>query len=130
MIKYHALFTLILNLELKNGCGNNPEYSSAPKIGEHIPCGYLISLICTLDHIENKHTLYCRKYCIKKFCEFLSEHTKNLIDFEKKKMLPLTIAELKSHQDAKVCYICGKRILKKLSKIQIIRSKILLLLQR
>ena len=31
-------------------------------------------------------------------------------------MLPLTKEELKSHQDAKVCYICGKRILKKLSK--------------
>ena len=31
-------------------------------------------------------------------------------------MLPLTKEELKPHQDAKVCYICGKRILKKLSK--------------
>ena len=31
-------------------------------------------------------------------------------------MLPLTKEELKSHQDAKVCYICGKQILKKLSK--------------
>ena len=27
-------------------------------------------------------------------------------------MLPLTKEELKSHQDAKVCYICGKRFLK------------------
>ena len=31
-------------------------------------------------------------------------------------MLPLTKEELKSHQDTEVCYICGKRILKKLSK--------------
>ena len=31
-------------------------------------------------------------------------------------MLPLTKEELKPHQDAKVCYICGKRILKKLYK--------------
>ena len=31
-------------------------------------------------------------------------------------MLPLTKEELKSHQNAKVCYVCGKRILKKLSK--------------
>ena len=30
-------------------------------------------------------------------------------------MLPLT-KELKSYQDTKVCYICGKRIFKKLSK--------------
>ena len=31
-------------------------------------------------------------------------------------MLPLTKEELKSHQDAKVYYICGKIILKKLYK--------------
>ena len=31
-------------------------------------------------------------------------------------MLPLTKEELNSHQDAKVCYICGKRILQKLAK--------------
>ena len=31
-------------------------------------------------------------------------------------MLPLTKKDLKSHQDAKVCYICRKRILRKLSK--------------
>ena len=39
-----------------------------------------------------------------KICESLREHTK--------KMLPLTKEELKSHQDAKVCYICGKGFLK------------------
>ena len=27
---------------------------------------------------------------MKKFCKSLREHTKNIIDFEKKKMLPLT----------------------------------------
>ena len=31
-------------------------------------------------------------------------------------MLPLTKEELKSYQDAKLCCICGNRILKKLSK--------------
>ena len=35
---------------------------------------------------------------------------------KRKKMLQLTKEELRSHQDAKVCYNCGKRILKKLSK--------------
>ena len=33
---------------------------------------------------------------------------KNIINSEKRKMLPLKKEELKSHQDAKVCYICGK----------------------
>ena len=31
-------------------------------------------------------------------------------------MLPLIKEELESHQDAKICYICGQRVLKELSK--------------
>ena len=53
---------------------------------------------------------------MKKFCESLREHAKNIIDFEKKILLPLTKEELKSYQYTKVCQICGKRILRKLSK--------------
>ena len=53
---------------------------------------------------------------MKKFCTSLREHAKNIIEFEKKKKLPLTKEELKSNQDPNLCYICGKRILKKLSK--------------
>ena len=70
-----------------------------------------MSTIWAFDNIENKHTLYRGKDCVKKFCEFLREHAKNITGFEKKKMLPLTKEELKSYHDAKVCYICGKRIL-------------------
>ena len=53
---------------------------------------------------------------MKKFCTSLREHTTNVINLEKKKMLPLTKKELKLHQDATECYVCGKRFLKKLSK--------------
>ena len=42
---------------------------------------------------------------MKKFYAFLREHATNVINFEKNKMLLLTKEELKSHQDAKVCYI-------------------------
>ena len=48
------------------------------------------------DHIKNKHTDIVEKICMKKFCESLREHTENIIDFEKKKMLLLTKKELKS----------------------------------
>ena len=75
-----------------------------------------MTTIWGFDHIEDKHTLYRGKDCMKKFCTSLKEHAKNIIDSEKKKMLPRTKEELKSHQDAKVCYICGKRILKKFAK--------------
>ena len=38
---------------------------------------------------------------MKKFCTSSREHAKNVIDFEKNKMLPLTKEELKSYQDEK-----------------------------
>ena len=43
---------------------------------------------------------------MKKFCISLREHAKSIIDFENRKMLPLTKEELKSHPDAKVYYNC------------------------
>ena len=45
-----------------------------------------MSTIWAFDNIENKHTLYRGKDCVKKFCEFLREHAKNITGFEKKKM--------------------------------------------
>ena len=70
------------------------------KIGEHILCEDSMSTIWAFDHIKNKDTLYRGK-----ICSSLREHAKNTLDFEKKDMLQLTKEELKSHQDAKVCYI-------------------------
>ena len=49
-----------------------------------------MSTISGFNHIEDKHTLYHGKDCIKKFYESLREHAKSMIHFEKKKMLPLT----------------------------------------
>ena len=69
--------------------------------------------IRAFDNIENKYISYRGEDCTKKFRESLIEHVKNVIDFENKKMLPSTKQELKSYQDAKVCYICEKRFLKK-----------------
>ena len=67
-----------------------------------------MSTIWGFAPIENKHTLYRGKDCMKKFCNSLKEHAKNMIDFEMKKMLLITKKELKSHKDEKECYICGK----------------------
>ena len=39
-IIYADLRSLIKKID---GCANNPEHSSTTKIGEHIPCGYLMS---------------------------------------------------------------------------------------
>ena len=71
-------------------CENNPENSWTTKIDGHIPCGYSISTICGFDHIENRHILYRGKDCMRTFYDSLKENAKNIIDFEKKKMLSLT----------------------------------------
>ena len=63
--------------------------------------------------LKNKHTSYRGEDCMKNFCTSLREHATNVINFEKKKMLPLTKKELKLHQDVTECYICGRWFLKK-----------------
>ena len=60
-----------------------------------------MSTICAYDHLENKHTLYHERDCMKKFCESVRKQAKNATDFEKKKLLAFTKVVLKSHQDAK-----------------------------
>ena len=72
-----------------------------------------MSTIWGFYHTGNKHTLYRGKDCMKKFCESFREHAESIINFEKKKMLPLR-KELESHEDAKICYICGIKFFKKL----------------
>ena len=44
-----------------------------------------MSTIREFCHIEKKHSLYCGKDCMKKFCVSLRKHAKNITDFEKKK---------------------------------------------
>ena len=44
-----------------------------------------MSTIWVFNRIEQKHTLYHVKDCMKKFCEPLREYGENIIDFEKKK---------------------------------------------
>ena len=50
---------------------------------------FLMDIQCkqfwAFEHIENKHTLYRGRDCMKKFYSSLREHAKKIIDFEKKK---------------------------------------------
>ena len=43
---------------------------------------------------RKNYTLYRGKDCLKKFCSSLREHAKNIVDLEKKNMLPLLKEEL------------------------------------
>ena len=86
-IIYTDIESLIIK---KDGCLNNPEISSATKLGEHIPCGCSMPTIWAFGNIENKHTFYRGEDCIKKFCTSIRENATNAIDFQRKKMLLLT----------------------------------------
>ena len=84
-------------MEKVDKCKNNPEKSSTTKTEKHIPCGYSMPTIQVFDHIENKHSLPCWEDCVKTFRESLREHTQNITDLGKKKMLLVTKKELKLH---------------------------------
>ena len=113
-----------------NGCVNNPENSSATKIGEHDPCRYSMSTIWGFDHIEFKHPLYLRKDFMKKICTSLREHAKNIIDFEKKKNVTVNKRITKIILRPKSMLYLRKKILKKFGKDKIIeKSEIIVVIQ-
>ena len=86
-------------------------FKKKKKKGDHVPSGYLLCTKWAFDPIENKHILYRGEDRMKKFCSSLRKHTANVVNFKKKKMLPL-----KTHQDATACYFCGKSFPKKFAK--------------
>ena len=49
-----------------------------------------MSTIWAFDNIENKYNLYSGEDCMKKIYAALREHARDVINFEKKKMLQLT----------------------------------------
>ena len=95
-------------LEKMRTCYNNPEESSTTKINKHMPSGYSLFTHCSFDKTKNKLNYYRGKDCMKKFCINLREHATKIINYEKKKMIPLAIKEEKYHNKQKICYICKK----------------------
>ena len=61
------------------------ENSCTTKVSKHIPSGFSMCTISSFRYKENKHDIYRGKDCMKKFCEYLSEHTMKIINFKKKK---------------------------------------------
>ena len=95
-------------LEKMSTCINNPNESSTTKINKHTPSGYSIFTHCSVDKSKNKLNYYGGKDCMKKFSKDLREHASKIIDYEKKKMIPLTTEEKIYHNKQKICYICKK----------------------
>ena len=95
-------------LEKMSTCINNLNESSTTKINKHVPSGYSIFTHCSFDESKNELNYYRGKDCMKKFSKDLREHSSKIINFEKKKMIPLTTEEKIYHNKQKICYICKK----------------------
>ena len=95
-------------LEKMSTCINNPNESSTTKINKHTPSGYSIFTSCSFDESKNNLNYYRGKDCMKKFYKDLKEHATRIINYEKKKIIPLTKEEKINYNDQKVCYICKK----------------------
>ena len=95
-------------LERISTCNNNPEESSTTEIDKHTLSGYSLFTHCPFDKTKNKLDYYRGDDCMKKFCKDLREHATKIINYEKKKMIPLTKKEEENHNKQKVCYICKK----------------------
>ena len=82
-----------------------------------------MSTIWTLDNLENKYSLCRGEDCVKKFCSSLREHATNVINFEKKKMLPLTKRRAKiTLRTRQNVTFAEKDYQKSLLKIEIIKN--------
>ena len=95
-------------LEKMSTCQNNPNKSSTTKINKHTPSSYSLFTHCSFDESKNKLNYFRGDDCMKKFCKDLREHATKIINYEKKKMMPLTIKEEIYHNKQKICYICKK----------------------
>ena len=77
-------------LEKISTCYNNLEESSTTEINKHTPSGYSLLTHCSFDKTKNKLDYYRGEDCMKIFCLNLREHATKIINYEKKKMIPLT----------------------------------------
>ena len=90
-------------------CRNNPEKSSATKINRHTPSGFFVFTDCSFDAAISKLNYYRGKDCMKVFCKILKEHVIIIINYEKKKIVPLTKEEKKAHRWAMKYNICKEK---------------------
>ena len=105
-------------LEKMSTCQNDPNELSTTEINKHTPSGYSIFTHCSLDQTKNKLDHYRGKDCMKKFSNDLRDHATKIINYKKKKMIPLTTEEKIYHNEQEICYICKKEFDEKNYKVR------------
>ena len=108
-----APFAIYLDLECllkkEQSCQNNPEKSYTEKKARHEPSGWAMFTRCSFDKKENKLNYYKGKDCIEELCKKLKESAMEIINREKKEMVPLTHEENNFYNEQEICYICKER---------------------
>ena len=108
-----APFAIYLDLECllkkEKSCENNPKKSYTEKKARHELSGWAMFTRCSFDKKENKLNYYRGKDCIEKLCKKLKECATKIINYEEKKMIPLTKEEKKSFKKQEARHISEEK---------------------
>ena len=116
-------------LEKISTCYNNFEQSSTTEINKHTPSGYSLLTHCSFDKSKNKLDYYRADNCMEKFCKDLREHATKIINYEKKKMIPLTKKEEKSIISKKFVTYAKKNLIQMIATKNTINYKIIAIIR-
>ena len=103
-IFYLDLESLLIKIQSSQ---SNPEESYTERKAIHEACGYSLDLLRSYD--ENIHSYYRGTDCTKKLCKDLKDQAMEIINYEKKEMIPLTYDENIYYEKKKYCHICKKK---------------------
>ena len=92
----------------------------------HIPSGYLLFTKCLFDTTKNK--LDCYNIAWKRFCKDLKEHAAEIIDYEKRKIVPLTYTENNSYEKQKFALYVKKNLVLMMIIKSMIKSEIIVII--
>ena len=95
--------------EKTHTCNNNLGKSSITKINKHASCSYSMFTYCLFDSNKNNQDFYRCEDSMKRFCADLTDHRREIINSEKKEMLPFTDEENDSYNNQTFCHICKKK---------------------
>ena len=109
-ISLKAPITIYAELECllikEQSCQNNPNESYTETKAKHESSGYSLSLISSFDSKENKHNVFRRQDCIKRFCSDLKELATKVINYEEKETILLTNYKNRFYKEQKnVTYV-------------------------
>ena len=103
----HAIYVDIeCQLVKHDTCINKLNKSWSTNKNTHIPCGYSINKVN--EYEDKNHTYYRGKDCMTKLSKDLLKIGKEILNEEKKPMIPLTDYAKIKHKESKRCYLCDQ----------------------